>query len=419
MNKREPSLNFIFITLLLDILGLGLIIPVLPKLIESFTNNDIQTASRDYGILLGVYALMQFLFAPILGSLSDKYGRRPIILIALLGAGIDYLFLAIAPSLGWLFVGRVISGITSANITTATAYIVDISPPEKRAQNFGLLGVAFGVGFIIGPALGGLLGNVGLRVPFLVVAGVTLLNVLYGYFVLPESLKPENRRSFSWARANPIGSLFGLSKYPIALALASTIVLTNLAQTSLQSTWVLYTSYRFNWGTSEVGISLAVVGLTAGLVQGLLIGKIVPKIGERRALLVGLTISAFTFVLYGLANAGWMMYAVTLIGALGGIAGPSAQSIMTQNVQANEQGAVQGALTSINALTGVVGPLIATFVFGYFISERAPIHLPGAAFFLAAIFMVIGIVLAINTFRRLPATSVSAVPENLPPPMMH
>ena len=416
MNQREPKLSFIFITLLLDVLGLGLIIPVLPKLIESFTG-DIESASSTFGIFIAVYALMQFLFAPVLGSLSDKYGRRPIILISLLGAGLDYLLLAFAPSLGWLFVGRVISGITSANITTATAYIVDVSPPEKRAQNFGLLGVAFGIGFIVGPAIGGLLGNVGLHIPFLVVAGITLLNVLYGYFVLPESLKPENRRPFSWARANPVGSLIGLGRYPIALALASTIVLTSLAQNALQSTWVLYTGYRFNWGTTEVGISLAVVGLTAGLVQGGLIGQIVPRLGERRSLLLGLAISALSFTFYGLASAGWMMYAITMISSIGGIAGPSAQSIMTQSVKANEQGAVQGALTSLNALTGVVGPLLATNVFRFFISESAPIKLPGAPFFLGTLFILIGILLAVNTFRRLPTPQPASV--GAPPTMLH
>lgn len=416
MNQREPKLSFIFITLLLDVLGLGLIIPVLPKLIESFTG-DIESASSTFGIFIAVYALMQFLFAPVLGSLSDKYGRRPIILISLLGAGLDYLLLAFAPSLGWLFVGRVISGITSANITTATAYIVDVSPPEKRAQNFGLLGVAFGIGFIVGPAIGGLLGNVGLHIPFLVVAGITLLNVLYGYFVLPESLKPENRRPFSWARANPVGSLIGLGRYPIALALASTIVLTSLAQNALQSTWVLYTGYRFNWGTTEVGISLAVVGLTAGLVQGGLIGQIVPRLGERRSLLLGLAISALSFMFYGLASAGWMMYAITMISSIGGIAGPSAQSIMTQSVKANEQGAVQGALTSLNALTGVVGPLLATNVFRFFISESAPIKLPGAPFFLGTLFILIGILLAVNTFRRLPTPQPASV--GAPPTMLH
>ncbi len=414
-NKREPSLSFIFVTILLDVLGLGLIIPVFPKLIESFTGN-IESASSELGILVAVYALMQFLFAPILGSLSDRYGRRPIILLALLGAGLDYLVLAFAPNLVWLFVGRVISGITSANITTATAYIADVSPPEKRAQNFGMLGVAFGVGFIIGPALGGLLGNVGLRVPFLVVAGTTLLNVLYGYFVLPESLKPENRRPFSWANANPIGSLSGLGRYPIVLALASTIVLASLAQNALQSTWVLYTGYRYNWGTSEVGISLAVVGLGFAIVQGGLTGRIVPKLGERRALLIGLGISAISFFLYGLAPFGWMMYAISLFSALGGIAGPSAQSILTQNVLPNEQGGIQGALTSLNALTGVVGPLIATNVFRFFISEGSPIHLPGAAFFLGALLTLIGLVLAIGAFRRLPPAQASGT---LTPPLPH
>lgn len=416
MNKREPSLSFIFVTMLLDILGLGLIIPVLPKLIESFTNNNIQSASSVYGILVAVYALMQFLFAPILGSLSDKYGRRPVILISLFGSGVDYLFLAFAPSLAWLFVGRVISGITAANITTASAYIVDVSPPEKRAQNFGLLGVAFGLGFIIGPAIGGLLGNVGLRIPFLVVAGITLLNWLYGYFVLPESLKPENRSPFSWSRANPIGSLTWLGRYPIVLALASTIVLASLAQAALQSVWVLYTEYRFNWGPRDVGISLAVVGISAALVQGGLIRQIVPRLGERRSLVIGMAIAAVSFCLYGLANAGWMMYVIPFLGALGGIAGPSAQSIISQNVQANEQGSVQGALTSLNALTGVLGPLLATNIFRFFISDSTPILLPGAPFFLGAVLIFASLLLAINTFRRIPAQSTMAA--TAPPPTM-
>lgn len=402
MKNREPSLGFIFVTLLLDILGLGLIIPVLPKLIEEFTNNNLESASTTYGVMIALYALMQFLFAPVLGSLSDKYGRRPVILLSLLGSGLDYLLLAYAPTLAWLFVGRIVAGITAANITTASAYIADISPPEKRAQNFGVIGAAFGLGFILGPALGGVLGDVGLRVPFLVVAGITLLNWLYGYFVLPESLKPENRREFSWARANPIGSLFDLGRYPLVLALASTIVLSTLAQTALQSVWVLYTEHRFDWGVRDVGISLAVVGLTAALVQGGLIRRIMPILGDRRGLLIGLAISAVSFALYGLASAGWMMYVIPFLGALGGIAGPSAQSIITQSVQANEQGAVQGALTSLNALTGVVSPLIATNVFRYFISESAPIQLPGAPFFLGTIFLLLALLLAVNTFQRLP-----------------
>ncbi len=406
MKKREAGLGFIFITLLLDILGIGLIIPVLPKLIESFTESNIESASSIYGIMVAVYALMQFIFAPILGSLSDRYGRRPVILISLFGAGLDYLLLAFAPSLAWLFVGRMIAGITAANITTASAYIVDVSPPEKRAQNFGIIGAAFGVGFVIGPAVGGLLGNYDVRLPFLVVAGITLLNWLYGYFVLPESLKPEHRRNFSWARANPIASLNGLRRYPIVLALASTIFLAALAQSALHSTWVLYTGYRYAWGTLEVGISLAVVGLASGIVQGGLIRKIVPFLGERHALLIGLTINAISFALYGLAPLGWMFYPIALFGAFAGIAQPSAQSIITQNVRDNEQGSIQGSLSSLNALSAVIGPLLATQIFRYFISDAAPIHLPGAPFFMGSLLIVVGLFLAMRTFRRLPAVAL-------------
>ncbi|MEZ4712415.1 MAG: TCR/Tet family MFS transporter [Caldilineaceae bacterium] len=418
MPKREAKLGFIFVTLLLDILGLGLIIPVLPKLIESFTNNNIESASTIYGIMIAIYALMQFVFAPILGSLSDQYGRRPVILISLLGAGLDYLLLAFAPNLAWLFVGRVIAGITAANITTASAYIVDVSAPADRAKNFGILGVAFGLGFIIGPAIGGLLGDVGLRVPFLVVAGVTLLNWLYGYFVLPESLKPENRRPFSWRRANPVGSLSGLGRYPIVLALVATIVLASLAQNALQSVWVLYTGFRYDWGTRDVGYSLAVVGLSAAIVQGGLIGRIVAFFGERKALLVGLAVSVVSFTLYGLAPMGWMLYVIPFLGAFGSISGPSAQSIITQNVADNEQGAIQGALTSLNSLTGVVGPLIATNVFRYFISDAAPVQVPGAAFFVGALFLLFALGLAIRAFRRLPATAGQNVSE-MPPMASH
>lgn len=412
MKRREAGLPFIFVTLLLDILGIGLIIPVLPKLIESFTDNNIESASSIYGIMVAVYALMQFTFAPVLGSLSDRYGRRPVILVSLFGAGLDYLLLAFAPTLAWLFVGRAIAGITAANITTASAYIVDVSPPEKRAQNFGIIGAAFGVGFVIGPAIGGLLGNYGLRLPFLVVAGITLINWLYGYFVLPESLKPENRSAFSWAKANPIGSLSGLGRYPIVLALASTIFLVALAQNSLHSIWVLYTGYRYEWGTLEVGISLTVVGLAAGVVQGGLIRKIVPFLGERNSLLIGLTINAISFILYGLAPLGWMIYPIAVFGAFSGIAQPSAQSIITQNVRDNEQGAIQGSLSSLNALSAIFGPLMATQIFRYFISDAAPVHLPGAPFFLGMFFVVGGLLLAVNTFQRLPA-AVAATSDGM------
>jgi DHA1 family tetracycline resistance protein-like MFS transporter len=300
----------------------------------------------------------------------------------------------------------VIAGITAANITTASAYIVDVSPPEKRAQNFGIIGAAFGVGFVIGPAVGGLLGNYDVRLPFLVVAGITLLNWLYGYFVLPESLKPEHRRNFSWARANPIASLNGLRRYPIVLALASTIFLAALAQSALHSTWVLYTGYRYAWGTLEVGISLAVVGLASGIVQGGLIRKIVPFLGERHALLIGFTINAISFALYGLAPLGWMFYPIAIFGAFAGIAQPSAQSIITQNVRDNEQGSIQGSLSSLNALSAVIGPLLATQIFRYFISDAAPVHLPGAPFFMGSLLIVVGLFLAMRTFRRLPTVAL-------------
>ncbi len=400
MKERQASMGFIFVTLLLDIIGLGLIIPVFPKLVESFTGNNIAEASTTYGFLVAIYALMQFLFAPILGSLSDKYGRRSVILISLLGAGLDYILLTFAPNLTWLIIGRVIAGITAANITAVTAYIADISPPEKRAQNFGMVGAAFGLGFIIGPAIGGLLGGFGLRVPFAVVACITLLNALYGYFVLPESLSLENRREFSWARANPIGSLNSLARYPIVLNLAFVLVLAGLAQFALQSVWVLYTGYRFGWVEWQVGLSLAVVGLAAAIVQGGLTGRIVPKLGEQRSILFGLGISTLTFALYGLANQGWMMYAIPFLGALGFISNPSAQALVSKSVKANEQGAMQGAIASLNSLTGVVGPLIATNVFRFFISEGAPFKLPGAPFFLGSLFQIVALYLAYRTFQR-------------------
>jgi MFS transporter, DHA1 family, tetracycline resistance protein len=252
MQKRQPALGFIFVTLVLDILGVGLLIPIVPKLIESFAG-DISSASSTSAWLSASFALMNFIFAPILGSLSDKLGRRPVILASLFGSGMDYLLLAFAPNLAWFFVGRIVSGIMGASFSAATAYIADVSPPEKRAQNFGLIGAAFGLGFILGPLLGGLLSSYGLRVPFFVAAGLTLLNWLYGYFVLPESLKPQNRREFSWARANPIGSLLGLGRYPVVLGLVGSIFLANLAQNALQNTWVFYTGFRYNWNARDVG----------------------------------------------------------------------------------------------------------------------------------------------------------------------
>jgi MFS transporter, DHA1 family, tetracycline resistance protein len=399
MSQRTPAIGFIFFTLFLDILGLGLIIPVLPKLIEKFVSGSTSDAAFYTGVLTAVYALMQFIFAPILGSLSDQFGRRPVLLLSLFGLGVDYLLLAFAPNLIWFFIGRVIAGATSASISTATAYIADVSSPEKRAQNFGLIGAAFGLGFIAGPALGGILGSTGLRVPFFVAAGLTLINWLYGFFILPESLKSENRRNFSWSRANPIGSLLALKKYPVVLTLTFSIVLSYLAQNALQTTWVLYTGYKFNWTPSDVGISLAVVGLTAAIMQGGLIRVLLPMLGEKKAILIGQIAAVISFTLYGLATQGWMMYAIIALGSIGGLAGPALQGIISKGVPANEQGSLQGSLASLASLTGVVGPLVANLTFGYFISEAAPIKIPGIAFFMGAFFSAISLFLILRAFQ--------------------
>ncbi|MFN3265563.1 MAG: TCR/Tet family MFS transporter [Deinococcales bacterium] len=400
MNNRTPAIGFIFFTLFIDILGIGLIVPVLPKLIEQYAGGTTSSAAFYSGILTAVYAAMQFVCAPILGSLSDQYGRRPILLLALFGLGIDYLILAFAPNLAWLFVGRVIAGATSASISTATAYIADVSPPEKRAQNFGLVGAAFGLGFIAGPALGGLLGNVGLHTPFLVAAGLTLLNWLYGFFILPESLKLENRRAFSWARANPIGSLAALAKYPVVLSLSASIVLSNLAQLGLQSTWVLYTDYKFKWTPGDVGISLAVVGLTAAIMQGGVIRILLPKLGEKNAIIIGQITGVISFTLYGLATQGWMMYAIIFAGAIGSIGGPATQGMVSRGVPDNEQGALQGSISSLSSLTGVVGPLLSNTVFGYFVSDAAPVKIPGIAFFMGAGFFALSLLILSRTFQN-------------------
>ena len=407
---RKPALGFIFVTLFLDILGVGLIIPILPKLIEEFQGGRVEVAAHTYGLLAALYSLMQFVCAPLLGSLSDRFGRRPVILASLFGSGLDYLLLAYAPSLGWFFVGRILAGITGANFTAATAYIADISPPEKRAANFGIVGAAFGLGFIAGPALGGLLGEVSLRLPFLVAAGLTLVNWLYGLLVLPESLPVENRRAFAWGRANPVGALLALQRHPEVFGLTGTYFLMNLAHQVFPSTWVLYTSYRFGWTPRQTGESLALVGLMAAVVQGGLTRVLVPRLGERRAALLGLTLSASALLAYGSVTAGWMIFVVIVFGSLSGIAGPSVQGLISRGIAPDEQGAVQGALTSLASVAGVLGPALATSLFGFFISAGAPVRLPGAAFYFSSGLTVVAMLLALRSFRRGPAGSVTPAP---------
>jgi DHA1 family tetracycline resistance protein-like MFS transporter len=402
-NRHTAGLSFIFVTLLIDVLGFGLIIPVLPKLVTSMAGGGPNAGAHVFGLLLSVFGLMQFLFSPILGGLSDRFGRRPILLLSLLVSGVDYVLMALSPSIAWLFVGRVLAGITGASFTAASAYIADISPPEKRAQNFGIIGAAFGLGFILGPAAGGLLGAVSPRAPFWAAAALSLLNALYGLFVLPESLTPEHRRAFTWKSANPIGGLGILFRHRWVLIMAASITLLALAQQSLQSTWVLYTTFRFHWSELDNGLSLALVGLSSGLVQMFLVKVLVGKLGERRAILWALICNIIGFAGFALASRGWMMIPVILFWSLSGVAGPTTQSLISRQYEANEQGAVQGALASVQSLMGVIGPLIATWVFGYFISPAAPILLPGAPFFLGAFLVAGSSVLATKALAQSPS----------------
>jgi DHA1 family tetracycline resistance protein-like MFS transporter len=404
---RKPALAFIFVTLVLDIIGIGVVIPILPKLVENFQGN-VASAAHTYGLLASLYSLMQFICAPILGSLSDRYGRRPVILGSLFGSGLDYLLLAFAPNLGWFFVGRIIAGITGANFAAATAYIADISPPEKRAANFGLIGAAFGLGFILGPALGGWLGGFGLQVPFFVAGGLTLINWLYGWFVLPESLAPENRRAFSWKRSNPVGALLHLRNHPMAFGLAGTFFLMNLAHQVLPATWVLYTSYRYNWTTGQTGASLAIVGLMAAIVQGGLTRKVVAAIGEKKTALMGMSVAAVAYAAYGFASEGWMIYWILVVGSIGGVTSPAVQGLISRDVGADEQGGVQGSLMSLSSVAGILGPMVATGLFGFFISDRTPVKVPGAHCFFSAVLVVVALFLALRLFQKHAAADAAA-----------
>ena len=414
-DKRPPALGFIFITILIDVIGLGIIIPVVPKLIQQLTGEGLSRAAIYSGWLTFAYAAAQFCFAPVVGGLSDKLGRRPVLLAALLGLGLDYVFLSFAPTLAWLFVGRVVAGITGASFTTATAYIADISTPEKRAQNFGMVGAAFGIGFIIGPAIGGLLAGYGARVPFMVAAGLSLCNFLYGYFVLPESLTPDKRRPFQWRRANPVASLLRLGKYPATLGLVAALVLLYLAGSATQSVWTFYTMLKFGWTERLVGISLAVVGLCTGLVQGGLVRVAIPKLGAARAIVIGLLCYTVGFVLFAFASQGWLMLAFIAPYCLGGIAGPALQSTISGQVPATEQGELQGALTSLISVTGVVGPLMMSYLFGEFTRKGAPVYFPGAPFMLGAVLALGSVALAVYSLKKHPPVAIGAAAVNAIP----
>ena len=393
---RRAAFAFVFVTVLLDMFAIGIIIPVLPKLVEDFMGGNTARAAIVYGVFGTAWALMQFLFSPMLGSLSDRFGRRPIILLSNFGLGLDYILMALAPNWHWLFVGRVISGITAASISTAGAYIADVTPPEERAAKFGLLGAAFGAGFVIGPALGGLLGGISPRLPFWVAAGLSLANGMYGLFVLPESLKREQRMPFSWRKANPVGALKLLRSHHELWGLTCVVFLSNLAHAALPSVAVLYMSYRYNWDINKVGLLLAGVGVCSIIVQGFLVGRVVKAIGERQTILFGLVSGIIGFTIQAMAPNG-VVYAVgVVVMSLWGLMGPALQGWMTRLVSPSEQGQLQGANSSLLGISALIGPMLFTYTFSTFIAEHRDWHLPGAPFLLSAILLVSSLTVALR-----------------------
>ncbi|MBL0340028.1 MAG: TCR/Tet family MFS transporter [Bacteroidetes bacterium] len=393
-------MGFIFLTLVIDITGLGIIIPVMPALIQGLTGESIGEAAKYAGWMLFAFSIMQFISSPILGNLSDRFGRRPVLLASLFGFGLDYIFLALAPTLAWLFVGRIIAGVCGASITTGMAYIADISTPEKRAQNFGMVGAAFGIGFIVGPVLGGILGEYGARVPFFAAAALALLNWLYGYFILPESLPAEKRRPFEWKRANPFGAIKQLRKYPLLAGLLFALFFIYIASHAVQSTWAFFTIERFQWSESMIGYSLGTAGLMVGLVQGLLIRVINPWLGPNKSVYVGMLLYFIGLILFAFAFQGWMMFAFLVPYCLGGITGPAIQGIMSNQVPDTEQGELQGGFASMVSITSIIGPPLMTGLFAYFTSAKAPFQFAGAPFFIGALLTLISLALSIRSLRK-------------------
>ena len=409
MKKKHKSaaIGFIFITMLIDITGWGIIIPVIPKLIKELINGDISEAAKYGGWLTFAYAITQFLFAPLIGNLSDKFGRRPIILISLFAFALDYLLLAFSPTIVWLFVGRIIAGLTGASITTASAYIADVSTPENRAKNFGMIGAAFGLGFIIGPIIGGLLGQFGSRVPFYAAAILCMLNFLYGYFILPESLSKENRRAFEWKRVNPITAFVNLKKYPSLIGLILAIFLLYVGSHAVHSNWSFFTMYQFNWDEKMVGISLGVVGLLVGIVQGGLIRWINPRLGNEKSIYVGLALYTFGMLLFAFATESSMMFVFLIPYCLGGIAGPALQATVSSKVPANEQGEIQGTLASLMSASAIIGPPMMTNTFYFFTHKEAPFQFSGAPFILGSFLMLLSTIIAYYSLKKIPTSNTN------------
>lgn len=393
------------LTVFIDILGIGIIIPVLPELVKELIGGDEAAAGPYVGVIAATYSLMQFIFAPILGLLSDRFGRRPILLLSLFGLGVDFIIQGLSTNIAWLFLGRLIAGMMGASITTANAYIADVSDDQTRARNFGLIGVMFGLGFIFGPSLGGLLGGIGLRVPFFVAAALALINWLYGYFILPESLPPEKRRRtpISLSAISPWSVVKRLRRYPIIGGLALVYGLKGFAQRGLETTWVLYTAAKFDWSQSINGLALGWVGVSALVIQGGLVRPFVKRFGERKTVITGIVVSSMSFAAYAFVPAGWMVAVIIPIGALGGLAGPAIQSIVTKRASDDEQGEIQGALTSVNSLCSVAAPLFFTAtLFPIFTGDDAPVQFPGAPLLAGSILIFVSLLVAIAVFRRFP-----------------
>jgi MFS transporter, DHA1 family, tetracycline resistance protein len=391
--KRHAALGFIFVTVLLDMLAFGIIVPILPKLVTEFLNGNMALSSKYMGLFMSTWALMQFFFSPILGMLSDRYGRRPVVLLSNFGLGLDYVVMALAPTIGWLFLGRILSGICSSSMPTATAYISDVTPPENRAKAFGIFGAAFGVGFVLGPAIGGWLGAMSSRLPFWVAGAMSLVNAMYGLFILPESLAREKRqKEFRWRNANPVGALKLLSSHHELFGLAVVNFLAYLAHEVYATVWVLYAIYRYGWNEKMVGTSLAVVGVASMITMAGLVGPTVKRFGERKALFAGLFFGGLGFALFGWAPLGWVFLSAIPINALWGLAGPPSQSMMTKRVSPSEQGELQGALSSLRGLAMIFGPGIFSATFAACIAPGR--GFPAGPWYLAALFLMISLFVA-------------------------
>ena len=399
MKTRTPIV-FIFITRLIDSIGFGIVMPVLPQLLLELGAPDLATAARTAGVLLVIYALLQFLCGPLIGNLSDRFGRRPVILFSLLAFGLDYLLMGIAPTIAWLFLGRAIAGIAGAVYVPANAFVADITPPEERAKAFGTVSAAFGIGFILGPAIGGLLGEFGPRAPFFAAAGLAGVNLVFGLLVLPESLPPSRRRAFSWARANPLGAILALHHYPAVLGLALVMLLTLIGTNVYPSSWAFFTAMRFDWSTAMIGLSLAVTGIGMAVVQLTLTGRFVKRLGEWRTALLGLWMAIAAYVAYAIIPSGWMVFPITLGSSLQALCYPALNAMMSGRVRADQQGELQGAVASLTSIAAIVGPFAMTQSLAFFTAPRAPIHFPGAPFILAAPLTLIAMSVLVKSTAR-------------------